>query len=408
MIAPLEGLSVVEGTAFVAAPSGGMALAQLGADVIRFDQVGGGLDHRRWPLTADGVSLYWNGLNRGKRSLAVNLRDPEVTELLSELIARAGNFLTNFPAVGWMSYDELRSRREDLVMLVITGSHDGTSALDYTINCAVGYPAMTGHPDDPRPVNNVVPAWDLVCGQMAALGLVAADRHRYRTGEGQQVTIALSDVALATVGSLGNLAEAQVNGEVRGRVGNAIYGAFGRDFTTADDRRVMVVAITPKQWRGLLEVTGMGSEVAALADELGVDFADEGARYGATGRLCDLFDPWFAARTLAEVADGLDAHDVCWGPYRTVAELVAEDPRCSTANPLFAELDQPGVGTHLVPGSPLAFGGSAVAVGGVADRGAQVAPLLGQHSVEILTGDLGLTSAEVGALIDRGAVATAD
>jgi 2-methylfumaryl-CoA isomerase len=102
------------------------------------------------------------------------------------------------------------------------------------------------------------------------------------------------------------------------------------------------------------------------------------------------------------VASGLDANAVCWGPYRTVAELLDEDPRCSTTNPLFAELDQPGVGTHLVPGSPLAFGGSA------ADRGAQVAPLLGQHTVEILTLDLGLTSAEVGALIDRGAVATAD
>ena len=402
MIRPLEGLSVVEGTAFVAAPSGGMTLAQLGADVIRFDQVGGGLDHRRWPLTYDGVSLYWNGLNRGKRSLAVDLRDPEVTELLAELIARAGNFLTNFPPVGWMSYDELQARRQDLVMLVITGSHDGTSALDYTINCAVGYPAMTGHPDDPRPVNNVVPAWDLVCGQMAALGLVAADRHRYRTGEGQQVTIALSDVALATVGSLGNLAEAQVNGESRGRIGNAIYGAFGRDFTTSDARRVMVVAITSKQWRGLLAVTGTAGEVAALADELGVDFADEGSRYGASGRLCDLFEPWFAQRTLAEVADGMDEHGVCWGPYRTVTELVVEDPRCSTANPLFAELDQPGVGMHLVPGSPLAFG-----VSRAGDRGADVAPLLGQHTEEILTVDLGLTSAEVGALIDRGAVATA-
>ena len=73
--APLAGLTVVEGTAFVAAPTGGMALAQLGADVIRFDQVGGGIDYTRWPLTADGVSLYWNGLNRGKRSLAVDLRD---------------------------------------------------------------------------------------------------------------------------------------------------------------------------------------------------------------------------------------------------------------------------------------------------------------------------------------------
>ena len=400
--APLAGLSVVEGTAFVAAPTGGMALAQLGADVIRFDQVGGGIDHGRWPLTADGVSLYWNGLNRGKRSLAVDLRDPEVNDLLAELVARAGNFLTNFPARGWMAYEELRARREDLVMVAITGSHDGTTALDYTVNCAVGYPDLTGHPDDPRPVNNVVPAWDLVCGQMAALGLVSADRHRMRTGEGQLVTIALSDVAMAAVGSLGNLAEVQVNGREREGVGNAIYGAFGRDFATVDGRRIMAVAITARQWAALQEATGTTEAVADLAAELGVDFADEGARFRATDRLCEVLAPWFVARTLNEASIALDAHGVCWGPYRTVTQMLAEDPRCSTANPLFAELDQPRVGTHLVPGSPLAFGGQ-----DTVDRGAAVAPVLGQHTEEILTLELGLSAAEVARLVDRGAVAVA-
>ena len=401
---PLAGLRVVEGTAFVAAPSGGMTLAQLGADVIRFDQVGGGIDHRRWPLTADGVSLYWNGLNKGKRSLAVDLRDGEVTELLTELIAGAGNFLTNFPARGWMDPERLTSRchelgHDDLVMVVVTGSHDGTTALDYTVNCAVGYPGLTGHPDDPRPVNNVVPAWDLVCGQMAATGLLAADRRRLLGGGGGLVTIALTDVALATVGALGNLAEAQVNGIERDRVGNAIYGAFGRDFVTGDGRRTMVVAITAKQWAGLQAATGTADAVTSLADDLGVDLADEGERYLATDRLCALLEPWFAERTLDEVAAVLDEHGVCWGPYRTVVQLLAEDRRASVANPLFAELDQPGVGRHLVPGSPLAFGGT-----DAADRGAMVAPRLGQHTEEILTGELGLTSGELGALVDRGAV----
>ena len=402
---PLEGLRVIEGTAFVAAPSGGMTLAQLGADVIRFDQVGGGIDYHRWPLTADGVSLYWNGLNKGKRSLAADLRDPEVTELLSELIAAAGNFLTNFPARGWLDPERLRARSaepgyDDLVMVVVTGSHDGTTALDYTVNCAVGYPSITGHPDDPRPVNNVVPAWDLVCGQMAATGLLAADRRRLLGGGGSLVTIALADVALATLGALGNLAEAQINGTERDRVGNAIYGAFGRDFETSDGRRVMVVAITNKQWAGLQAATGVAGDVAALAGELGVDLGDEGDRYLATDRLCALFEPWFAARTLDQVAGALDEHEVCWGPYRTVPQLVAEDARASTANPLFAELDQPGVGRHLVPGSPLAFGGA-----DAVDRGAMTAPRLGQHTEEILTAELGLTQLEVGALVDRGAVA---
>lgn len=402
---PLSGLRVIEGTAFVAAPSGGMALAQLGADVIRFDQIGGGIDYKRWPLTREGVSLYWNGLNKGKRSLAVDLRDQEVVELLTALIAAAGNFLTNFPARGWMDPDHLRNRcrelgRGDLVMVVVTGSHDGTTALDYTVNCSVGYPAITGHVDDPRPVNNVVPAWDLLCGQMAAMGLLAADRRRLMEGGGDLVTIALSDVALSTVGALGNLAEVQVNGDERGRVGNAIYGAFGRDFVTSEGRRAMVVAITAKQWMALQVATGLTEVVAELAEDLGVDLADEGERYLASDRLCALFEPWFASRTLDEVTAVLNEHGVCWGPYRTVAQLVAEDPRASTSNPLFAELDQLGVGTHLVPGSPLAFGGE-----GALDRGAMVAPQLGQHTEEILTGELGLTSAELGALVDRGAVA---
>ena len=402
MTLPLAGLSVVEGSAFVAAPSGGMTLAQLGADVVRFDRIGGGIDHRRWPLTDDGVSLYWNGLNRGKRSIAVDLSDPEVQDLLADLIARFGNFLTNFPAVGWLSYESLRERADDLVMVAITGSHDGTTAVDYTVNCAVGYPAVTGHTDDPRPVNNVVPAWDLVCGQTAALGLLAADRHRALTGEGRLVTLALADVALATVASLGNLAEVEVNGTERERVGNDLYGAYGSDFPTVDGRRVMVVAISPKQWRGLQVATGPPEAVEALADDLGLDFADEGDRFAAREGLGELFAPWFGARTLAEAAEALDGHGVCWGPYRTFRQLVDEDPRCSTANPLFSMLDQPGVGTHLVPGSPLAFGGP-----DAVDRGAATAPALGEHTEQVLGDDLGLSPAEVGALIDRGAVATA-
>ncbi len=399
MSLPLEGLTVVEGSAFVAAPSGGMTLAQLGADVIRFDRIGGGIDHRRWPLTPDGASLYWNGLNKGKRSLAVDLGDPEAQDLVAELVGRAGNFLTNFPAVGWLSYESLRQRGDGLVMVAITGNHDGTTAVDYTVNCAVGYPSVTGHADDPRPVNNVVPAWDLVCGQMAAVGLLAADRRRILEGVGDLVTLALSDVALATVSMLGSLAEAQLLGTQREAIGNDLYGAYGSDFPTGDGRRVMVVAISPKQWRGLQSATGTTDAVEALADELGVDFVDEGERYLARDRLGGLFGPWFAARTLAEVASGLDAEGVCWGPYRTFIEMVDEDQRCSTVNPLFADLDQPGVGRHLVCGSPLAFAG-------VEGRGAATAPRLGEHTGRVLADDLGLGATEIGSLVDRGVVAT--
>src|SRR4051794_12484551 len=168
-----------------------MTLAQLGADVIRFDQIGGGLDYKRWPLAADGQSLFWAGLNKGKRSIQLDLRSERGRELAAALIAApgdaAGLFLTNFPARGWLAHDALSAHRPDLVMVALTGNPDGTSEVDYTVNPATGFPAATGPRNLAEPLNSVLPAWDVAMGTLAAVGLLAADRHRARTGEGQLI-----------------------------------------------------------------------------------------------------------------------------------------------------------------------------------------------------------------------------
>ena len=398
MIPPLDGFRIIEGSAFVAAPSGGMALAQLGADVIRFDQIGGGLDARRWPLTAQGESLYWSGLNKGKRSIAVDLRSKRAQELLTELIGITGTFLTNFPARGWMSYSALQKRRADLVMLAVTGNRDGSTALDYTVNAAMGYPLATGPVESSEPVNHVLPAWDLICGQTAALGLLAADRRRLQSGEGTLMSLALSDVALVAVAALGHIAEAQINGTERGRFGNDLYGAYGADFTTADGARVYVAGISPKQWSNLLEATESTAAVSAIAEAKGLDFDDEGDRFDARAEVSAAIRPWIASRTVAEVAARFDELAVCWGRYQTFKQLVDDDPRCSVDGGLFREVDQPQIGTYLSPGSPLAFDG-ALAVEPTP------APRLGEHTEEILADDLGLTTAEIGSLRANGTVA---
>ena len=397
MIPPLDGFRIIEGSAFVAAPSGGMALAQLGADVIRFDQLGGGLDARRWPLTAQGESLYWAGLNKGKRSIAVDLRSKRAQELLTELIGITGTFLTNFPARGWMSYSALQKRRADLVMLALTGNRDGSTALDYTVNAAMGYPLATGPVESSEPVNHVLPAWDLICGQTAALGLLAADRRRLQSGEGTLMSLALSDVALAAVAALGHVAEAQINGTERGRFGNDLYGAYGAEFTTVDGARLYVAGISPKQWSNLLAATESTAAVSAIAEAEGLDFDDEGDRFEARAEVSAAMRPWIASRTIAEVAARFDELGVCWGRYQTFKQLVDDDPRCSVDGGLFREVDQPQIGTYLAPGSPLAFDG-ALAVEPTP------APRLGEHTEEILADDLGLTTAEIGHLRDNGTV----
>jgi len=349
----LSGLRVVEGSAFVAAPLGGMTLAQLGADVIRFDQLGGGLDYRRWPLAKSGESLFWAGLNKGKRSIQLDLGSPAGRELATALITapgeHAGLFLTNFPARGWLEYQTLAKRRPDLVMVALTGNPDGTSEVDYTVNPATGFPWATGPRNLAEPLNSVLPAWDIALGTLATVGMLAAERHRRLTGVGQLVRLSLSDVAFAMVGNLGRIAEAQLGGQDQHKDGNYLYGAFGHDFETRDGRRVMVVALTERQWTALVETTGIAQACRDLEHATGYDLNSESGRFQGRDLIAALLRPWFASRDLAAIRTEFAGTNVSWGPYQTFRQLVNEDPRCSIANPMFAQVEQPGIGSNLMP-----------------------------------------------------------
>ena len=402
MSGPLSGMRVIEGSAFVAAPSGGMTLAQLGAEVIRFDPIGGGLDYKRWPLTEDGLSLYWAGLNKGKKSIQVDFRTRQGQELLVELISAPGEdcgyFLTNFPTKGWLSYENLSGKREDLIMLNIVGNHDGTTALDYTVNSAMGYPFVTGPEGYDGVINHVLPAWDIVCGQTAAMGLLAAGRHRDRTSEGQLIKLALSDVALSAVAALGHIAEAQILNSERERIGNELYGALGRDYTTADGKRVIAVAITKRQWQALCSACEMTEAMEHLADQEGLDLSEnEGDRFKAREKIHPHIHAWCQTKSFSEIQRIWDDLGVCWGPYQTFKELVENDQRVSESNPMFTTINQVGIGEYLTPGSPLNFKGMG--------RSAPLpAPRLGEHTTEILADILQLSDREIGRLYDNRVV----
>ncbi len=394
----LSGLRLIEGSAFVAAPLGGMTLAQLGADVIRFDQIGGGLDYGRWPLAGDHKSLFWAGLNKGKRSFQVDIHSPEGRELVTALVVDAGALLTNFPARGWLEYERLRAHRDDLIMVALAGNPDGTSEVDYTVNPATGFPSATGPRNLAEPLNSVLPAWDVAMGTLATVGLLAAERHRSRTGEGQLIRLALSDVAFAMVGNLGRIAEVQLAGRDQRKDGNYLYGAFGHDFATVDDRRVMIVALTARQWTAVVEATGTGEAFVSIEQATGHDLVTETGRYEARDLIAAILRPWFERRTLAEIRAAFAGTSVSWGPYQTFRQLVEEDPRCSTDNPMFEIVEQPGIGGYLAPASPLEFSRH----GRLPVRRA---PVLGAHTEEILADVLGLGPTEIGRLFDRGVVA---
>lgn len=397
-VQPLAGVRVVELGSFVAVPLAGMTLAQLGAEVIRVDPVDGPADYGRWPIADSGTSIYWSGLNKGIRSVAIDVRSPEGQRLIQRLIAETGVLITNTVGRQWHSYDALVADRPDLIHLEVTGRADGTTGVDYTVNAGVGFPLVTGPAEHGAPINHVLPAWDVACGLYAALGVLAALRHRDATGAGCRLGLALENIALGVAGSLGFLTEAMVNGTERERLGNGIYGQYGQTFTASDGASFMVVTLTNRHFDELTSLTATTNAVAALGDALGVDFADEGDRFRYRDALTGLFGVWFHQQTAEQIGAALSATSILWERYRSFAE-VAGSPRV-TDNPMFTLLQQPGVGEYRAAGLPLTFNGIHPA--------AVPAPGLGDDTVAVLGEILDLDAEAIGGLVEAGTVAGID
>ncbi|BCH25462.1 CoA transferase [Mesorhizobium sp. L-8-3] len=399
----LKGMRVVEGASFIAGPICCQHLLQLGADVIRFDMIGGGPDYSRWPVTATGASLYWEGLNKGKKSIAIDLSSERGRDLAVRIATApgddAGLFVTNYPVEGFLSHERLAARRSDMITVRVMGWADGRNGVDYTVNAVTGLPAMTGPTGLPQdqPVNHVLPAWDLITGSYAAFSLMAAERQRRLTGQGAEVRVPLSDVAATSLGHTGQIAEVVVGAD-RPRLGNDLFGALGRDFVTADGRRVMIVAITGKQWSSVVEALEIGAQVSAIEAELGVAFAHEGQRYHHRARLFELMQAAIARLSLADAAGVLEKAGVCWSVYRKLSETISEERGFIRDNPVFAEQRHPAGFAYPTPGAAATFAGLGRAP-------APRAPRLGEHTDEVLAEVLGLSTAEIARLHDDGIVA---
>lgn len=406
----LNDLSIVEVSSFVASPTAGLYCAQMGAEVIRVDHKAGGLDYDRYMLTKEGRSLSWENLNRAKKSVALDLRSGEGRELCVELAAKTGNCITNLPEKSFLSHEAMTTAQPDgapdMTSVRIMGWHDGRQAMDFTVNAAAGYPLMTGpeewEMESAPPINQVMPAWDFITGAYCAFALLAALRHRDATGEGSEVRVPLGNVAIGTLANSGTMAEMLFRGSDRERLGNAIWGAFGRDFRCKDGVRFMVAALTPKQWDGLVEAFGVKTPVGKLEAELGVNFAHgDRPRFEHRHALFDIFQNVASSHAYRSLEARMKANGCTYERYRTPHEA-ANDPALIEGNPLFGPS----------PANPSGFEYPATRsfanLPGQEAGDPAPAPYLGQHSEEVLAGRLGLSSGAIGKLVDAGTVALSD
>jgi len=355
-------MRVLEVSAFVAAPLAGSTLASVGTDVIRVDPIGGPIDQKRWPLDSQGNSLYWSGLNAGKRSILLDLRSAQGRDLFEHLLLddpEAGVLLTNNPNLDWVSHSILSEKRSDIITCLILGHPDGTRAFDYTVNAAVGIPMITG--DEGPPIDSVIPTWDIATGLHATTQILAAANRRLITGQGSEIRLSLFETAVSTLNSLGMVEEIRDSGSGRPRIGNHLYGALGRDFETSDGSRIMVAAISPNQVRGLLQLIDYP---IPETDDL------PGYAYEHRETISTELNEWIKSRPPTEATSQLDQAGALVGPYQTMEELVmSEGPW---------------------------------AVGQLPD--ASPAPRLGQHTDQILADHLGLNDIEIGRLRDQRVV----
>lgn len=259
---PLSGLLVADFSRILAGPYATMLLADMGADVIKVEGPRGD-DTRTWmPPVRDGVSTYYLGVNRGKRALTLDLRDPDDAEAARELARRADVLIENFKPGGLTRYaldfDSVRDANPGIVYASISGFGTGAGkhvpGYDLMVQAISGLMSLTGDPDGP-PYRAGISVFDVMAGNHAVIGILAALRHRDATGTGQHVEVNLLSSALT--GLVNHSSAYAAGGVVPYRMGNAHPSVFPYEPLPTADNDLIVTAANDGQFRKLCEVLGI-------------------------------------------------------------------------------------------------------------------------------------------------------
>ena len=395
---PLRGLRVLDLTRVLAGPTCTQMLGDLGAEVIKIERPGAGDDTRGfappfWPETQE--SAYFLGVNRNKKSLTLDIAQPEGQAIVHRLLENCDILVENFKvgalAKYGLGYEQLKPKYASLIYCSITGfGQTGPYAprpgYDALIQGMGGVMSLTGEPDGlPQKVG--VPVADLFAGLYGCIGILAALRHRERTGNGQQVDIGMLDTSVAWLANQGM--NYLATGENPPRLGNQHPNiAPYQVFPTADGHIVLSVGNDPTFERFC---KSFGCE-AMLADER---FATNAARVANRDAVTAALTPVMQGRTTAEWVAALEERKIGCGPINKLSDVFA-DPHVQ-ARGCVVELDHASGQSVKVIANP-------VRLSATPPDYRVPPPLLGEHSEEVLSGLLGMTAEEVAALKDKGIV----
>jgi len=394
----LEGIRVLDFGRFIASPFCGMILADMGAEVIRIERPGGEEDRTIGLLGPNGENMQYPSYGRNKKGITLNLLGNEKgREILWDLVKCSDVVIHSFSqgAVELMSitYDNLKQAKPDIIYVDLScygsdGPYSQRVGFDPIAQTMSGAVSITGFPDNP-PTRSQLPWVDYSTGLCATVGTLLALRHRDSTGEGQMVDVALLQTAVGFMAPI--IAESEVLGRVRQRLGNRVYYMGPSDLYPCKDGWVYISTIMNTLWRRLLKAV---SHEELLDDvELGNDFQ----RFEHRDRIDPKIAEWTSQRTVDEVLTRMEEARIPCGRYYSMEE-VPRDPHVQTRGMLeYIDMEYPGLERVPVCGLLIKLSETP---GSIESR----APRVGEHNDEIYCGLLGYSEEKMSELRALGVI----
>lgn len=393
----LEGIKVLDFTRIVAGPFCTMLLKDLGAEVIKVEQPGGGDAHRNLPPLTKGMeSNPFIAINWGKKSITLNLASGKGCDICKELVKTVDVVAENF-APGVMDrlglgYEELAKLNHRLIYASLSGfGHTGPRSLepafDLIIQSLGGLISINGFPGGP-PVKTGLVIADFLGGLYSAVAILGALHHRSNTGEGQMIDISMQDCVWA-------LSAAQygpiyfLNNKIPEKLGNTYAGQAPFNIYRAKDDYVVIAVGTKREWENLLRVMGREDLIGYARYSTGSE------RFNNREEVDALVEEWAKTRSVPEIVDTLRNVRVPCSPVPTF-DRVANDPQLLSRE-MIVEVEQPISGKVKVPGSVFKLSRTP---GGVN----LPAPFLGEHNYEVYSGILGYSEEKIRELADQGII----